>query len=299
MKEGFYGSRILVLPGMVAELLKEDVLLSGLHVTDIGYFPHAAHHEVKREKGIEQYVFIYCVEGQGNIQIEEEAGQWRSFDLHTDQYCILPIGKAHSYVADKDDPWTIYWIHFAGSEAPVYAEGLDRAQTIRAGINSRIGTRNNMFEEIYNVLKEGYTLENLRYASSLLHYYLGSLHYVHQFRNARSRDKKADESDIVNASIHYMQENIEKRLTLAEIAAYTGFSVSYFSAIFRKKTKHSPLAYFNILKVKEAKHLLNETDMHINQICFKVGIEDNYYFSRLFTKTVGISPTKYRKMAKG
>ncbi|MDD6977115.1 MAG: AraC family transcriptional regulator, partial [Prevotellaceae bacterium] len=40
--------------------------------------------------------------------------------------------------------------------------------------------------------------------------------------------------------------------------------------------------------------LLETTDLKINQICAKVGIDDSYYFSRLFTKTIGISPKKYR-----
>ncbi|MDY4890912.1 MAG: AraC family transcriptional regulator, partial [Prevotella sp.] len=51
---------------------------------------------------------------------------------------------------------------------------------------------------------------------------------------------------------------------------------------------------FNILKIQLACKLLETTDLKINQICAKVGIDDSYYFSRLFTKTIGISPKKYR-----
>ena len=41
--------------------------------------------------------------------------------------------------------------------------------------------------------------------------------------------------------------------------------------------------------------MLRETDLKINQICHKLGIKDQYYFSRLFSKTMGQSPTDYRK----
>ena len=45
--------------------------------------------------------------------------------------------------------------------------------------------------------------------------------------------------------------------------------------------------------------MLHITDMKINQICYKIGIEDTYYFSRLFSKIMGMSPREYRKSKKG
>ena len=45
--------------------------------------------------------------------------------------------------------------------------------------------------------------------------------------------------------------------------------------------------------------MLDNTDMKINQICYKVGMEDAYYFSRLFTKMMGMSPKEYRETKKG
>ena len=50
---------------------------------------------------------------------------------------------------------------------------------------------------------------------------------------------------------------------------------------------------------KQACLLLDTTDMKINQICYKIGIEDTYYFSRLFSKIMGMSPREYRKSKKG
>lgn len=47
--------------------------------------------------------------------------------------------------------------------------------------------------------------------------------------------------------------------------------------------------------MQQACLLLDTTDMKINQICYKIGIEDTYYFSRLFSKIMGMSPREYRK----
>ena len=98
------------------------------------------------------------------------------------------------------------------------------------------------------------------------------------------------------AAIHYMRENIENRITLADVLKYVGYSQSHFSSLFKKNTGMSPLAYFNKLKIERACELLNKTDLKINQICYKIGIDDPFYFSRLFSKTIGMSPTKYKEI---
>ena len=86
-----------------------------------------------------------------------------------------------------------------------------------------------------------------------------------------------------------------RRLTTGEVAAYVGYSVSYFSALFKRTTGQSPIGYFNRLKIEVACQMLATTDIQVNQLCFKVGIQDPYYFSRLFRRLTGISPQGYRE----
>jgi len=135
-------------------------------------------------------------------------------------------------------------------------------------------------------------MENLRYASSLLHHYLASLRYLVQFREAPKKGINTD--DIAMALVHYMKENIDKKITLKQLAEYAGYSQSYVFVIFHDKLQMSPTNYFNKMKIDYACRLLETTDMKINQICFKVGIEDTYYFSRLFKSFKDVSPKKYR-----
>ena len=63
--------------------------------------------------------------------------------------------------------------------------------------------------------------------------------------------------DIVDIAIHFMKENIEKRLSLEEIARSTGYSPSYFSVLFSQRTGYPPLTYFNQLKIQKACQLLD------------------------------------------
>ncbi len=292
LKDGFNGERALVLPKVIVRMMEDDPLTSTLHITDIGYYPKAQHHFRERKEPINQYVFIYCTDGAGHYRIGEH-----EYTVSANQYFILPTGIPHAYASDDTRPWTIYWIHFKGSLAPFYAQSCQTPMDVIPEKHSRIHDRNALFEEMFNTLKAGYSNENLHYVTSLFHYYLGSLRYLQQYRQATG--ETANDNNMVAFAIHYMKENVEKHITLQDIANHVDYSPSHFSMLFKKQTGHSPLAYLNLLKIQQACFLLDTTDMKANQICYKIGIDDPYYFSRLFSKIMGMSPQIYRKTKKG
>lgn len=292
LKDGFLGERAIVLPPAIIQEMEKDPISSILYITDIGYYPKALHHFIERTDPITQYVFIYCIKGEGWYRINNV-----TYKVLPNQYFILPAGLSHAYGANDNNPWTIYWIHFKGKFAPYFAKQCTQPIEINCNIHSRINDRINMFEEIFHTLNMGYSHEMLLYACSIFYHYLGTIRYIQQYRSA-SLDSHSEE-DIVTSAIHYMNESIEKKLTLETIANYVGYSVSHFSTLFKNKTGYTPLNYFNQLKIQKSCQLLDFTDTKINQVCYKVGIEDSYYFSRLFRKIMGISPKQYKQRKKG
>ena len=267
--------------------MEEDEMLSSLHITDIGYYPKAEYHYRERTQPIDQNVLIYCIDGGGEYSID---GQ--KFAVKPNQYFVLPAGKSHSYAADKNNPWTIYWIHFKGNLSKYYCPLSYAPSDVMPEIQSRISDRTNIFEEMFNTLKNGYSMDNLKYSSCLLHYYLGTLKYIRQYRD--SNKERTDDSNVIDNVLHYMKENIERNLTFNELTDYIGYSPSHFSSLFKQQTGHSPLSYFNLLKVQQACFMLDQTGMKINQISYKLGISDTFYFSRIFKKIMGMSPKQYR-----
>ena len=132
-KDGFSGERSIVLPRMIIDIEREDPLVSSLYVTDIGYYPHADGHFRERKEPIGQNVLIYCADGAGWYRVGKH-----EFTVAANQFFILPAGLPHSYGADAENPWTIYWVHFTGSHSAVYVQGAGCPQDVRPGVHSRI-----------------------------------------------------------------------------------------------------------------------------------------------------------------
>jgi len=292
LKSGFRGERAIILPSSIVEDIANDVLGKELHITDIGYYPQAVYHyRVRSKEDAAQYVLIYCTAGEGWFKIHN-----KKFQVGANQFFILPKKTEHAYGSNANNPWTIYWIHFDGEKASFFANGFDVPTNISPNSNSRIEDRLRIFEEMFLTLKKGYSKYNLYYTITSLFYFLGSIKFLGEYRESSTQDKQ---KDIIDDVIHFMHENIERKLTLKDLASNAGLSASHLSAVFQKRTGYSPLRYFIHLKIQEACHYLDFTDLKINQICFKFGFEDPFYFSRIFTKTMGISPTEYRLEKKG
>lgn len=291
IKDGFEGEQSLVLPELVINMMERDALTSMLHISDMGFYPRAAHHYRSRQQPLDQYIFIYCIDGEGWYEINR-----RRYAVTANQYFIIPADTPHTYAASATHPWSIYWIHFRGTLAQHYARHAATPQSVTPSLTSRIHRRHELFDEIYATLQQSLTIESLRYAMAAFHHYLASLLYIKSYRTASA---KQHDGDVVDAVIHFMEENIGKQITLAGISAYSGYSPSRLSAIFRERTGHSPLNYFNLLRVRHACRLLETTSLRLNQISLKIGIADPLYFSRLFSKIMGIPPRAYRNRPKG
>jgi len=288
LKNGFTGERALVLPRMIVDKLEEDPLTSMLHITDIGYYPKAKHHFRERKEPINQYVFIYCIDGAGWYRIGEQ-----EYTVSANQYFILPAGVPHAYASNKSSPWTIYWLHFQGKLCDQFLPSHPVPVTISPNEYSRLQDRLRLFEEIYSSFSMGYIKEYMIYSSMCLYNFLASFIYLEQFRHIMIPSQK--EYPFTARVIHYMRENIQQNLTLKELASYFKYSPSHFSALFFGETGVSPMNYFIRLKIQKACEYIELTNMKLNEIATHLGFEDAAYFSRTFTKVMGCSPSVYRK----
>ncbi|WP_066633593.1 response regulator transcription factor [Desulfolucanica intricata] len=99
---------------------------------------------------------------------------------------------------------------------------------------------------------------------------------------------------IIKRAQEYILKNYQNEITLSQVAAHVHLSNSYFSRFFKRKTGSSFVEYLGKLRLKEARKLLVSSDRSIDEIALAVGFKNNSYFTSVFKKYEGITPSEYR-----
>ena len=100
---------------------------------------------------------------------------------------------------------------------------------------------------------------------------------------------------ILRKAVEYLQTHYHEPITLNEVAEHTFVSTYYISRMFKKEMGKNFVDYLNELRIEKAKELLKDVRYKTYEVAEKVGIPDAHYFSRLFKKYVGMTPTEYRE----
>jgi len=288
--EGFPGQRIIRLPRSVVARARHHPLLAEICPTDVGYFPCATGHLRDRTEGIDQTIFIYCIEGAGWCEIKG-----RRHSVKTGDMLVVPAGSPHVYGADPEHPWSIHWFHAKGELIKVFLDALGTTvdqPTIQVGNNPQLLV---LFEEALEAVEHGYTPSQLSYAAGILTHLLAAtvLHYrdhPHEQPGAHQR---------IAQTIAYMKQHLHQPLALDTLASVAGFGKSQYAALFKQQTGYAPIDYFIRLKMHRACQLLDTTSSSVKAIALSVGYDDPLYFSRAFRQVNGTSPQAYRQIRKG
>ena len=102
-------------------------------------------------------------------------------------------------------------------------------------------------------------------------------------------------SPAVQKVMNYVNLNVAEPLTLTSLAAMCFISPSYLSALFKQETGSTLIDYINTQRVNRAAQLLVQNNHTIAAVAEEVGILDVNYFTKIFKKTLGVTPTRYRR----
>ena len=282
-QEGFEGQRACILPRNKKSFCAKHPFCKNLYITDIGYYPEAASHDRIRSSGSAEYILIHCVKGKGWYRIQN-----KRFEVQAHQYFIIPANSSHQYGADVKEPWSIYWAHFTGDLAPFYSKLLTSKKALKPGNAVVNTTRQLLFYDIIQHLELMNNPENIVYAIGCFYAYLSS------FQPSEMK-VAGNENEIIERGMEYMKSHLHENLRLNELCAAMKISPAHLSALFRKKTKYSPIHLFTSLRMQKACQMLMDNSQNIKAISYNLGYADQYHFSRVFKTIMGVAPKNFRQ----
>ncbi len=107
--------------------------------------------------------------------------------------------------------------------------------------------------------------------------------------------KENQSSSSVERAKAYIAERYNKDISLDEVSREVDISPYYFSKLFKEETGENFIEYLTSIRINKAKELITGSDMSMKEICTEVGYSDPNYFSRIFKKNVGVTPTEYKE----
>lgn len=198
------------------------------------------------------------------------------------------LQKYEYYGIDKTE---VYWIHFTGSDVKNILRKYgfsDDKRVLTVGTSLEY---ERIFKKIILELQrcqDDYEEMMTLLLRQLLISFRRELKKEHVFKN-EYLDREMEEAAA------YFNENYNRNISIEEYAACRGMSVSWFIRNFKKYTGTTPMQFVTSIRITNAQMLLETTNYAVNEISRIVGYDNPLYFSRLFRKQKGCSPSQCRK----
>ncbi|MBB6733884.1 helix-turn-helix transcriptional regulator [Cohnella sp. CBP 2801] len=110
--------------------------------------------------------------------------------------------------------------------------------------------------------------------------------------------KERSEDEIVRRAIRFMEDNVQRNLSLEEIASRLHIVQSHLHALFRQKVGMSVMRYFKNMKIETAKLLIREETSNFTEIADRLGYSSIHSFSRHFKNVTDMTPSEYARSVK-
>lgn len=108
-------------------------------------------------------------------------------------------------------------------------------------------------------------------------------------------EKEKESDQTIEKAKKYIKDHLHKDISLDDVSRKVDISPYYFSKLFKQKTGENFIEYVTKMRIQYGKELLMQPEYSIKEICIKCGYSDPNYFSRIFKKQEGITPSQYRE----
>jgi len=244
--------------------------------------------KIFRPSGRVDFQLIYLIRGKGYYDFGSGIKEVSEGNL-----IVYKLGQPQIYeYLSKDSP-ELYWLHFSGHSAWDWINRFD----FKDRYVFPVGVRGDLIDLFKKIIYE------IQDKKTHFHYMAGS--YLSELLLAFSRrleNLKSENINVFNDSIRnvisYMYENYNRPITVKALAEKCNLSMYRFIHKFKEATGMTPIEYITKIRIDEAIYLLSNSVLNISEIASIVGYDDPLYFSRVFRKKTGLSPSLYMKQLK-
>lgn len=240
-----------------------------------------------REEGYPNHQIVYCVRGGGVLKLE---GQ--EYTINAGDAFYLPPHIPHEYFP-TEEIWETHWLTFEGREVvPVLSYiKLEKAKVFHI---HDINAVDAIFKKILYLMKTNYYYSGHQCSANLYQFFI-ELNRVVNLQNGTQDGAKLNQLQPV---IDYIDKNYRRDLTLTELSNLIDLSPQYLCRLFKECLNLRPFEYLARKRIQQAKLLLLEDHMNINEIATQVGYNDCSYFCAVFKRHEMLSPAEFRSLHK-
>lgn len=271
-------SRILYTPSSFAKS-------SLLHLQEVGSLTAVKPHTSRREK-LNSFLCFVVLEGTGELHY-----QGKRYELKPGDVVFLDCRRNYSHSTGRI-LWSLQWCHFYGPSMPaVYAKYCERGG-LPVIHPKRRQDYTDLISQLYDLAGSDDYIRDMR-INEALNRLLTLLMETSWHQGAQGLAPKRMEVARVKA---YLDEHYGEKLSLESVAREFYVDKFYLARLFKEQYGNTLVAYLQQVRITHAKHQLRFTQKSIEEIGLECGIGELSYFSRVFKKLEGVSPSAYRKM---
>ena len=253
-----------------------------VHTTPVIETPHP--------EGRNDYQLLYIAAGKGYFYFK---GSKKATVVEKGNMVLFRPKEPQVYYYYAKDKTEVYWVHFTGWKVEQYLDSYElpkKENVFFTGVSPD-------YPWIYNQIIRELQVQRVNYEDVIKlfmhHIFLTISRYIKEGKQAKNETI----SDIERA-VHYFNENYNKPISIEQYAQEHLMSVNWFIHSFKEVMNVPPMQYIVSLRIAAAKGYLENSDKNINEISNIVGYENALYFSRLFKKYTGMTPSEYKKKNK-
>jgi len=235
-----------------------------------------------------EFQLVYITSGEGVFSCDG-----KTYQVKPGCVMLLLPGLKHMYKPLSETGWKEYWVGFKGV---YFLRLLEEGRFSPENIFFQTGLHNSIvsfFNQIFDEVRSQKPLYQFKTSALIL-----SLLAEILTRERRTEQPNFYE-EIISKAKYLMESNVFSAINLPVISDQLGISTSRLNEIFKTYTSMTPYQYYIQIKIHKAESLLEQENISVKEAAYRMGFEDQYYFSRLFKNKTGISPSDWKKFVIG